>query len=155
MLNKEGIDMELRILPMSQSDEFNDISTIEVQTEFFLKDLPSKKGKYLYKKSGLLSSRDDFVLFQYDNRIVALATLINIEVFETPEGVNKEYHGAFYFEPCSIAIFDPIIEEEIENIWPNYFKGYNQIKYNLPISEFSRLFKLLTFKHIQYYNTKI
>lgn len=123
----------IRILPMDKDDEFEQMEINEVQSEFFIKDLPNRKdengsGKYRYKKQGLiLKEQPTLVLFQYNNKIIACADLINVIKFEIPKGA---YKGALYFEPTSIKIFDPIDNEEINNIFHCSIK-FGQIKHKL------------------------
>lgn len=123
----------IRILPMDKDDEFEQIEINEVQSEFFIKDLPNRKdenasGKYCYKKQGLIiKEQPTLVLFQYDNKIVACADLTNVVKFEIPKGI---YRGALYFEPASIKTFDPIDNDEINNIFHCSIK-FGQIKYKL------------------------
>ena len=123
----------VRILPMDREDEFYDMEIEEVQSQFFLDELPKRNdehgyGKYHYKKQGLiLNEEPTLVLFQYDNKIVASANLINVLKFKQPNGI---YNGALYFEPNSIRTFDPISNQEINGIFQDSIK-FGQIKHKL------------------------
>lgn len=113
-------------------DQEYGLSIEEIQNVFFLKDLPSRKdingqGKYCYKTKGMQANEGTtLVLFQYDNKIVACADLYKIVKLEVPEDV---YHGAFYFDPSSIKVFDEICNEDINSIFNCRIK-FGQIKHN-------------------------
>jgi hypothetical protein len=50
--------------------EFEGRTAEEVQSQFFLKELPSReRGRYYYRAHGLSAESGTIVLFQYDNRI--------------------------------------------------------------------------------------
>jgi len=123
----------IRILPMDKKYEFNDLTFQEVQDAFFLDELPKRKdihgqGKYCYKKQGMSADEGStLVLFQYDNQIIACADLNKIIKLSSPEDV---YHGAFYFEPSSIKVFNPISNNEINTDF-NCSKKFGQIKHSL------------------------
>ena len=123
----------IRILPMDKEYEFDNISIQDVQNSFFLNELPSRKGskgqgKYCYKTHGMKADiGSTLVLFQYDNRIIACADLVEIEKLDKPEGI---YHGAFYFEPTSIKVFNPITNENI-NYDFNCKVKFGQVKHTL------------------------
>ena len=122
---------EIRILPMSKEEqEFKGKTLQEVQSQFFLKDLPipprdgRKAGEYRYLERSLIADRGTVVLFQYENSIVASATLEKVERFKAPKG---PYTGALYFDPKSIRVFDPVGPEVLREVWPK-FSGFNQSK---------------------------
>jgi len=123
----------IRILPMDRDDEFYDMEIGEVQSEFFLDELPKRNdehgtGKYHYKKKGLILEEElTLVLFQYDNKIIASANLVNVIKFKEPYGI---YNGALYFEPNSIRTFDPISNQKINDIFHDSVK-FGQIKHKL------------------------
>ena len=74
----------VRILPMDSQLEFEGRSVEEVQQTFFLKELlgPERPpGKYWYREKGLNSDSGTTVLFQYDGRLIASATLIERGAF--------------------------------------------------------------------------
>lgn len=134
----------VRILPMSSQLEFGGGSIEEVQQTFFLNELPGSgrpPGKYWYRESGLDAESGTTVLFQYDGRLIASATLIEVERFETPE--KGIYRGALYFDVNSIRVFDPIGPEVVAGIWPE-FKGFSHVKWPLDPEKFSQFERKLT-----------
>ena len=74
----------VRILPMDKEYEFENATFQEVQNDFFLNELPSRKdingqGKYCYKKQSMKADEGStLVLFQYNNQIIACADLNRI-----------------------------------------------------------------------------
>jgi len=134
----------IRILPMDSQLEFDGRSIEEVQQTFFLKELlvPDRPpGKYWYRESGLNADSGTTVLFQNDGRLIASATLLEVERFETPE--KGTYHGAFYFDVNSIRVFDPIGREVVAAIWPE-FKGFSHVKWTLDPEGLAQLERKLT-----------
>lgn len=119
----------VRILPMDSETEFEDRSAEEVQQNFFLKDLvrPPRNGLYRYRTAGLNAEPGTIVLFQYDSKIIASATLDRIERFEQPEG---PYNGALHFDVNSVTVFDPVGPHVVAEIWPE-FKGFSHVKWTL------------------------
>jgi hypothetical protein len=49
---------------MDSLDEFEGWKVKRVQSQFFLKDLPSRDGEYWYRVAGLRAKRGSVVLFQ-------------------------------------------------------------------------------------------
>jgi len=129
----------IRILPMSE-DEFREPVSKrpktheEVQSEFFLKELPAREGgRYYFRKSGLKAEQGTVVLFQYDNKIIAKAVFVRQEKFETAEG---PYEGAIYFDIDSIRVFDPVGPDLLHVVWPEEFKGFSNVKSQLTPESF-------------------
>jgi len=124
--------LDVRILPMDKANEHGDREIEEIQNDFFMKDLPSRfdnigRGKYCYKKLGMKAKKGTTVLFQYDNFIIAMATIENIKKFDS----NQDgYYGAYYFEPKSIKIFKPINNFEINKIFKTN-KKFSNVKHIL------------------------
>jgi hypothetical protein len=158
----------VRILPMDRAFEFNDLPIQEVQEFFFLQELPQRKdefgsGKFLYKSLGMNAVNGAIFLFQYDSKIIALAELTHFRKFEKPQqGVDtldghegdEEYKGAYYFDPLSIKVFDPVDDDEIKSIWgEGYidpdgkerkgFKRFSQSKVFLNPEQFPKFFQKL------------
>lgn len=159
MTEKDKNPPMVRILPMDRKFEFKNWSIEKVQRNFFLQDLPNKeangrKGRYLYKEKGMVADKGSVVLFQYDNMIIASAILTYIEKFDEPQYGDDDaddsyydkvkYTGAFYFEPSSITVFDPINSDEVNKIW-NKFKVFSNARHDLKppekYSEFKELLK--------------
>jgi hypothetical protein len=134
----------VRILPMDSQLEFEGRSIEEVQRTFFFEELlrPNRPaGKYRYREKGLNAETGSVVLFQYEGKIIASAILIEVERFPTPE--RGTYHGAFYFDPNSIKVFDPIGPEVIAGIWPE-FSGFSHVKQILDPRRFTQFEGTLT-----------
>src|SRR5437868_3406403 len=122
---------EIRILPMDSELEFDGKSIAEVQRTFFLRDLlrPDRPpGKYRYREAGLQAESGSVVLFQYDGKLIASATLVEVERFDMPE--KGTYHGALHFDVKSIKVFDPIGPDIVAGIWPE-FKRFSHVKQRL------------------------
>jgi hypothetical protein len=136
----------VRILPMDREYEFDNRNYQEVQNDFFLNELPSRKdvngqGKYCYKKQSMKADEGStLVLFQYDNQIIACADLNKIVKLTIPEDV---YHGAFYFEPSSIKIFTPITNNEL-NASFNCVKKFGQVKHSLNLEYVNNFMDILS-----------
>ncbi len=143
----------IRVLPMSK-EEFDNIAIEELQYQFFLKDLPFRedeygKGKFCYKSSKMKTKEETtLVLFQYDNHIIALARLLKIVDFKKPQiqiKEEKEYKGAYYFEPSSIVVFEPLSAKEISDIFHKNIQ-FGQAKHSLDIKYIDKFFKNLSKK---------
>jgi hypothetical protein len=121
----------VRILPMDSQLEFDGRSIDDVQRSFFLKELQGvgrPPGKYWYREAGLDAESGTVVLFQYEGKIIASATLVEVEKFKAAEGAT--YKGALYFDPKSVRIFDPVGSNLVSAIWPE-FKGFSRVKWSL------------------------
>jgi hypothetical protein len=123
-------------------EEFQGKSAEQVQADFFLGTLPSepRRGRYAFKRAGLKAEEGTVVLFQFDNRIIASATLDWAERLSTPRG---EYRGNLYFKPESIRVFDPVGVDRVSEIWP-IVKRFNRAKYHLPPSRYPEFQRGLT-----------
>ena len=122
---------DVRILPMDSQLEFEGRSIEEVQRSFFLKQLQGEgrpPGKYWYREAGLNAESGTIVLFQYDGKLIASATLVEVERFEAAEG--ETYKGALYFDPKSVRVFDPVGSDVVSAFWPE-FKGFSRVKWSL------------------------
>jgi hypothetical protein len=119
----------VRILPMDPA-EFDGRTAEEVQSQFFLTELPSaaRGGQYNHRKSGLDAEAGTVVLFQYDNRVIASAVFERREWFDPPQG---DYYGALYFDPASIRVFEPVGAEVLRDVWPGEFTGFGNVKQSL------------------------
>ena len=134
----------VRILPMTNDipAEFPGCENIgDLQQNFFLNELPSRNGKYYYRKSGLKAEPGTIVLFQCKACIIASATLIGIEKTVVKVG----YDGYLNFDAASIRIFKPINADAIMEIWPDFIK-FNQTKQELkPPENYSKFLKILEY----------
>lgn len=134
---------DIRILPMSQEVEFPRQSIEDVQYNYFLKKLINQNGQYYYRKSGLNSCEGSFVLFQFDKSIIAAATLVKIEKYKNP--FKGEYYGAYIFDIESIAVFKPIIFDEIHNI-DNSVMPFSRTKQKIDYSYLTKVKELIKSK---------
>jgi hypothetical protein len=125
-----GTPVAVRILPMTAQEVFAGPSAEDVQRNFFLRLLPGepRRGRYLFRTTGLIAARGTVVLFQYESQVIASATLDRVERFKQPE--HGTYWGALYFEIDSIRVFDPVGEERLRAIWPK-FRRFSQAKLSL------------------------
>lgn len=133
----------VQILPMDSQLEFQGQSIREVQQRFFLKELvrPGRPpGKYWYRKVGLKRTGTT-VLFQYEGKLIACATLTRKERFQTPE--KGTYHGALYFDVNSIKIFDPVDSKVVGDIWKKV-KRFSRAKWILDPDRFAEFERRLT-----------
>lgn len=148
MLIKEEKFPAIRILPMSDSDEFPNKTVEQVQQNFFL-DVLSKRPScdYLYRSTGMNAIKDTLVLFQFKGSIIAIAKLDYIEKFDTH--LDDTYAGAYHFQKGSIAVIDPINKNEMQQIWGT-FKRFSQSKQELVVDKWPLFFDLLQQKHIKY-----
>jgi hypothetical protein len=114
---------------MSAGLEFPATSIKQLQDEFFLRTLPFRHpaGEYYFRSSGLNSPTGTVVLFQFENHLVASATLISANKFSSPSG---EYSGVLAFAPPSIRVFEPIDAQNLKAIWPS-FRAFSNAKQSL------------------------
>jgi hypothetical protein len=133
----------VRILPMDKKIEFGGQSIEEVQNSFFLSELPNREnqsGIYYFKTSGLKANLGEtLVLFQYDNKIIACATLYDMIKFDEPK---REFKGGLFFTPSTIKTFQPLTHEELSEIFCKPIK-FNQIKQFLDPSYIDDFFNSL------------
>ena len=133
----------IRILPMSRN-EFKENGKVptayEVQTDYFLNKLPSKGGRYEYRKAVLKAKADTIVLFQYDNKIIASAVLTGHEPFKLPQG---DYHGTLNFNIDSIQVFKPVVPALLRKVWPKFVR-FSHAKLKLDAEAYPDFLRLLT-----------
>jgi hypothetical protein len=124
----EQIPLAVRILPMSsEEDDFVGKDSATVQRDFFLRELPRRRGKYYFHKSGLDAKPGTVVLFQFHGHVIAMAVLERIEYFSAPSGDSK---GAINFHSASIRVFEPMDSNRMKEFWPKFHK-FNQSKQTL------------------------
>lgn len=118
---------EVRILPMDRQNEFNDREIDDVQTNYFLNEMPSRlkkpenyNGIYCYKskRMNVLGGGETLVLFQYDNKIIACADLM----LDVPNSASNGYAGYYVFSPKSIKVFRPMDSQSIGDIFGKTIK---------------------------------
>jgi hypothetical protein len=133
----------IRILPMSgQPKGFRGLSIEQVQTQFFLRRLPAKKGQFHYPSSGLNAPSGTLVLFQFQARIIASALFRRDEKFEHP---LAGYAGILHFDPASIRTFDPLDIAAMRKVWPA-FRAFGHVKQRLNPTLFPKFKRQL--KHV-------
>jgi 5-methylcytosine-specific restriction protein A len=142
---------EIRIIPMSKSDEFDNETIEGVQQEYFFNDLIYRQDcKYYYRKQGINSRDGSLVLFQYDNKIIASAQLKDVEKYDDIKvGEYGEYSGAIVFYKETIQVFQPIEANELKNI-DLKFNKFSQTKQFLNINNLEQILNLLKDKKKQY-----
>ena len=100
----------IRILPMDKINEFRGQNFTSVQSDFFLKEVPSRVlnnhiGIYCFKSNKIkVDDQETYILFQYDNHIIACAKLNKTILSCT----HKEYGGYYVLSPETIYTFDKI-----------------------------------------------
>ncbi len=129
------------ILPMSK-EEFKGRTAEEVQSQFFLTELPSREGgRYYYRTAGLDAEPGTIVLFQYDKRIIASAVFERCERFEQPDDL---YYGSLNFDIDSIRVFDPVGQDLMREVWPERFDRFSNAKLRLNAEAFPEFERRLT-----------
>lgn len=144
VISPKSVVPSIRLLPMSESDPEFTGSSIEDLHNWLINELPYRK--YNFKK-GMNAEPGTLVLFQYKGYLIASAVLEEKIMYE--EEIEGGYRGAYYFNPTTIAIFDPVTSDEMRNIW-NDFKGFNQSLQELDVSHYDLLYKLLLSKNVRY-----
>lgn len=137
----------VRILPMDKITEFKNMASDKVQSEFFLKEMPSRikktihgtyQGIYCFKSNKIKTdSLDTYILFQYDNHIIACAKLK--EKHDCNEHI--EYKGYYVLPPKDIVTFNKINLNDLNTyVFPNDpIKRFSQVCHKrtlVDISEF-------------------
>jgi hypothetical protein len=83
------------------------------------------------------------VLFQFQGAVVASAEFEEAGVFEKPKigDTGLVYHGALYFRPSTICVFDPFDSDMMDQVWFE-FKRFNQVKQSLNPQRYKRFLRL-------------
>jgi hypothetical protein len=124
--NDTSAPLEIRILPMSKTLEFENANYEDVQREYFLDKLINQNEcKYNFRSSGMNCAPGSLILFQYDNLLIASAELIEVIKYDKP--IEGLYKGAYAFNTESIKVFEPISLHEINKIDGNII-GFSQVK---------------------------
>ncbi len=122
----------VRILPMSRK-EFGQKKASAVQREYFSRDLPEAGGRYRFYERGLGAVAGTVVLFQYDNAVVASATLLDVTRFRRPD--EDGCSGYFDFDSSTIRVFRPMGPEQMREVWPS-FESFGQVRQDLPSARY-------------------
>ena len=77
---------------------------------------------------GLKGEPGTVVLFQFASQIIASTVFLKSEHYARPEG---PYHGALWFEPGSIQVFEPVGADVLREIWPQEFASFSNVKQHL------------------------
>jgi hypothetical protein len=137
-------DLPIRILPMSDRiPGFRNRSIPDIQQNCFLRDLPSRGGRYRYARTGLSAPPGTLVLFQFQSRIIASAIFLRDEKFPRPRPAKTRAHtatraqvatrphaGILHFDPASFQIFHPLDLPTMRKIWPT-FRAFGHVKHRL------------------------
>lgn len=102
-----------------------------------------KKGKYLFRSSGMNASKGALVLFQIDNKVIASANLVQVKKYKEP--VDGVYKGAYYFDINTIKVFEPIVAKELSEI-DESFVAFSQSKQKLDSSKQDQILSLINSK---------
>ena len=138
--------LEIRILPMSKTLEFDNKSYEDVQRTFFLDELINQNNcKFNFRESGMNCASGSLVLFQYDNLIIASAILKDIERYEKP--LDGIYSGAYVFYKENIQVFQPICLNEISKIDAN-IRVFSQVKQRIDYGLRSDIEELISKKRV-------
>ncbi|MCI9064207.1 hypothetical protein [uncultured Clostridium sp.] len=129
----------IRIFNLIKNEpSFKTKTCLGVQKEFFLRDLISDNGKFLYYKRGIRKSGSTLVLFKYDNKIIASSMLKDVD-HEPVIKHNVKHNGSLYLDVSTINVFEPIDKSQLANEIPNF----NFIKRNLDIKYLEKIVKLI------------
>ena len=118
----------VRIWPMSDKlPGFRGRSIESVQAGCFLRDIPTRSGRFRYPASGMNAEPGTVVLFQYRARIIASAVFLRDEKFDRP---IRGCRGELHFDAGSFRTFDPLDAEAMRKIWRG-FRGFGHAKQSL------------------------
>ncbi|TWT13146.1 HNH endonuclease [Planomicrobium sp. CPCC 101079] len=134
----------IRLLPMSGKDpEFEGKRVEEVQN-WFRHTLPNIDYNF---KNGMDTPAGSLILFQFKGSVIALAILGNKYLHSAPE--NESYKGAYQFISSSIAVFDPLLFEDVRGVWSE-LKSFNQSTQKLDVQNYWLLLELLSSKNFRF-----
>ena len=137
----------IRILPMSEKDHEFTGKKIEVVQNWFKSQL---SGQIYQFKNRMDTPDETFVLFQYQNHLIASALLKKVRSYEEKNAYG--YRGYYEFQKSSIAIFDPLNLIDVQEIWSGV-KSFNQSPQKLDIAQYTAFKKLLSkrnFRFVEY-----
>jgi len=150
---KDAQPQQIRILPMSHTQEFVDWSIKRLQSQYFLNELiNNSNGEYYYQTGGMDAGNNSLVLFQFRGFIVASAVLLNIKKFSNI--VEEKYHGCYLFDVNTIKVFEPISVDELSDIDSNV-KRFTQTKQIISYSKLGEIEKLIEDKQTTVFPNEI
>jgi HNH endonuclease len=134
----------IRILPLDRLNEFKDCSSnLDVQEKYFLDQLPNKQnGCFYYRSKGLNADPGSIVLFQCDNQIIASATFLRAERFDSPTA--EGYQCGLFFDSNTIRTFEPLTADQISKVWPD-FERFDHVRRSLDPANYAAFQKRLLF----------
>lgn len=139
------VPASIRILPMSNKEEFPGMSIEDVQENFFLSELKKRDGIFYFRKVGMNAPNGSLVLFQFDNLIIASAILHSIDKFDIPE--KGQYYGVYKFDIKTVKVFQPVNLDEINKIDSNITR-FSQSKQEINFSFISEIEELMKRKQM-------
>jgi hypothetical protein len=128
----------VRILPMNQR-EFDGKRARAVQRGFFSQKLQQRNGRFRFYERGLDAESGTVVLFQYDNAVIASATLVDMTKFIMPD--DEGYSGYLDFDPATIRVFEPVGPDQMRQVWPE-FKEFSQVKQSLGVEQYQAFLRM-------------
>lgn len=141
--NKPKIKI-IRLLPMSASKEFLDMTFEELQNQFFNDELINdRKGYYHFPEKGMNAGKGTLVLFQFEGQVIASAKLLEVKKYDEP--LYGRYKGSYVFDTNSVKTFEPITAVELRNI-DDTFKNFSQSKQHIDSSCYEALMELIQIK---------
>lgn len=128
----------IRILPMDKISEFKGWTSQKVQDKFFLNMVPSRilnreQGIYCFKTNKIkLDDKETYILFQFDNHIIACARLDKTISNE----LCNEYQGYYVLPPDTVFTFDKISLNDLnKHVFPqNSIKRFSQVCHKRTLS---------------------
>ena len=135
---------DIRLLPMSATKEFPDMTYEELQNEFFLDELINdRKGHYHFPEKGMNTGKGSLVLFQFNGQVIASAKLLQVKKHDEP--LYGRYKGSYIFDTKSIKTFKPITADELREV-DESFKQFSQSKQKIDSACYESLMELIQLK---------
>jgi len=135
---------DIRLLPMSASKEFPNMTYEELQSQFFNYELINdRQGYYHFPEKGMNTGKGTLVLFQFEGQIIASAKLLDVKKHDEP--LNGRYKGSYVFDTNSIKTFEPITADELRVI-DDTFKNFSQSKQHIDSSCYEAIMELIQLK---------
>lgn len=135
---------DIRLLPMSSSKEFPDMTYEELQSQFFIDELVNERdGYYHFPEKGMNAGKGTLVLFQFNGQIIASAKLLEVKKHDKP--LYGRYSGSYVFDTKSVKTFEPITADELREI-DDTFKNFSQSKQHIDSSCYEAIMELIQLK---------